>query len=359
MRRRLFPFAMVAYCIGILLACDLVYSHFVHQTERNLRVPDPRFDHGLAANFDGYEFMRRFYKVYTNSLGFKDAAVRDIPATTDRRRVLLIGDSFIEGVGLRFEETVAGLLYRMGNERSEKIEFLNASAATYSPVIYYQKIKYLLETGFRFDEVVVFVDISDVPDEATSYFCIDDDPQYREYCRVPLPRYAGPRRTVLQRNFVVIDATIRTIRQRIQSLRPMDSGEVLKRLTTSPLARWTVTNDFGTRLDPLGVEGGIKRALQNMQKLADLLASQNIKLSVAVYPWMYQLAVDDQNSRQVAIWQDFCATHCSAFIDLFPAFFAEKESDKDWQDRLFIPGDFHFSTRGHQIIFREIVRRLL
>jgi hypothetical protein len=262
-------------------------------------------------------------------------------------------------VGLRFEETVAGLLYRMGNGRSEKIEFLNASAATYSPVIYYQKIKFLIERGLRFDEVIVFVDISDVPDEATSYFCIDDDPQYRKYCRVPDPRYAGPRRTVLQRNFVVIDATIRTIRQALQSLRPTGSDEVLERLTTSPLAKWTVQDDFGTRLDPLGVEGGIKRSLQNMQKLADLLASQNIKLTVAVYPWMYQLAVDDRNSRQVAIWKGFCATHCSAFIDLFPVFFAEKESDQDWQDRLFIPGDFHFSARGNEIIFREIVRRLL
>jgi hypothetical protein len=50
----------------------------------------------------------------------------------------------------------AGMLYRAGHERSEKIEFLNAAAASYSPSIYYKKIKYLLDSGQQFDEVVVF-----------------------------------------------------------------------------------------------------------------------------------------------------------------------------------------------------------
>ncbi len=34
----------------------------------------------------------------------------------------------------------------------------------------------------RFDELVVFSDVSDVFDEATHYFCEDDDPKYPNYC---------------------------------------------------------------------------------------------------------------------------------------------------------------------------------
>jgi hypothetical protein len=48
-------------------------------------------------------------------------------------------------------------------------------------VIYYAKIKYLLERGIHLDKVIVFSDPSDVQDEATSYFCIDDDPQFLRY----------------------------------------------------------------------------------------------------------------------------------------------------------------------------------
>ena len=83
---------------------------------------------------------------------------------------------------MNFDDTFAGMLYRAGQERSEKIEFLNAGVLSYSPSIYYKKIKYLLQSGLQFDEVVLFSDTSDGMDEATSYFCIDDDPKCRAHC---------------------------------------------------------------------------------------------------------------------------------------------------------------------------------
>ena len=124
-------------------------------------------------------------KLYTNSLGFKDGKIRDVPAAGDTKRILLIGDSFTEGVGLEFEQTFAGMLYLAGQKRAEKIEFLNAGVISYSPAIYYKKIKYLLDAGLKFDEVVVFSDLSDVQDEAIAYFCIDELAEFRRYCTEP------------------------------------------------------------------------------------------------------------------------------------------------------------------------------
>ncbi len=355
MGRRLTWLLTASYCLAILLACDWLYSNLIHH-ERHYRTPDPRFDHTLTPNFDGYDRLRGYYRVRTNNLGFKDETVRDVPARSESYRVLLIGDSFTEGAGLRFEQTFAGLLYRAGRSAPRAVEFLNAGVATYSPVIYYRKIKHLIESGLRFDEVIVFSDISDVPDEATAYFCIDEDPQYRKHCSGEA-RHAGPKRTLLQHNFAVIDGTIRWAGETIRSLSTSKAGDVLDRLRVSPLAAWTTSDDF-PQLKPLGVAGGIQRSQQNMKKLADLLRRENVKLSIAVYPWMLQLATGDRDSRQVRIWREFCAQNCDAFIDLFPAFFAAKDAHADWLDRLFIPGDFHFSAESNRIIFREIARRM-
>ena len=101
------------------------------------------------------------------------------------RRILLIGDSFAEGIGLPYERTFAGLLNAAGQSRRDKVEFLDAGVASYSPSIYYKKVKYLLDRGLKFDEVVLLSDSSDVEDEATSYFCIDDDAKYHQYCTTP------------------------------------------------------------------------------------------------------------------------------------------------------------------------------
>jgi hypothetical protein len=71
-----------------------------------------------------------------------------------------------------------------------------------------------------------------------------------------------------------------------------------------------------------------------------------------------QLAHDDRDDRHVAIWREFCVKNCKAFIDLFPAFFAAKDTHADWYNRFFIYGDVHFSAEGHMLVFRELSKHL-
>ena len=366
------------YCLVLFLGFDFAYSSLTRgeETARAARIANPVYDHGLAANFDGHDVWGELrYRLVTNSLGFKDAFVRNIPLQPASRRVLLIGDSFAEGIGMNFEDSFAGLLQDAGQRRSDRIEFLNAGVASYSPSIYYRKIKYLLDSGLRFDEVVVFSDTSDVTDEATSYFCIDDDPKYRAHCSSaegsaqgmtasPKPASGAPEPAVApKKSEFLIDRFVVTNRVRISLKRSIQSllGNRRKSINTDHFRiGWVfpgldVANDYR----PLGVQGGIARSLQNMRALSDLLIARKIPLTIVVYPWAQQLAQGDRNSPQVALWRDFCAGRCKAFINLFPVFFAATEADKDWYEHLFILGDDHFSAAGNRLMFQELARHLL
>jgi hypothetical protein len=95
-----------------------------------------------------------------------------------------------------------------------------------------------------------------------------------------------------------------------------------------------------------------------MQALADLLKSHGIPLTVVVYPWPALIARYDPDNRQVAMWRDFCAKNCKAFVNLFPTFVAAGQAHDDWYERLFISGDFHFSVGGHRLVFDEMAKRL-
>ncbi len=354
-------FLIFFYCIGIFLLLDLIYSNLSSDEVReSARLHNTIYHHDLAKNFSGYEnWGGSYYRLYTNSLGFKDGSARIVPLVGDHRRVLLIGDSFTEGIGVPFDQTFAGLLYRAGLQRANKIEFLNAAVVGYSPVIYYKKIKYLLQSGLHFDEVIVFPDLSDVGDEAQRYFCIDDDPRYNYYCgletRLEPPAVVKPA-PFLARNFIVTDRIRQIIKQAIARWRhptPLSIPYPERRLD------WALPDFPREHLLPLGVEGGITRSLENMQKLADLLAEHNIPLTIAVYPWPNLLFYNDRDSRQIAIWRTFCVKNCKKFINLFPAFFSEKDAHEDWYDRLFIYGDVHFSVEGHKLMFHELAKRLL
>lgn len=360
-RRILLNSAMFLYCLALFLIFDFAYSTFTRGQEqaRAARVYDPIYDHGLAPKFDGYDIWGEArYRLITNSLGFKDASTRDVPLQSPARRILLIGDSFAEGIGLPFESTFAGLLEQAGQSRPDRVEFLDAGVASYSPSIYYKKIKHLLDLGLKFDEVVLLSDSSDVEDEASSYFCIDDDPKYRKFCTTPPGAVPEP---AIKRDFF-IDHFVVTNRLRVTIKR-----WILTKLGNKRHAiegdhnriGWTAANPDPAKYRPLGVEGGVARSLENMGKLSDLLAGRGVPLTIVVYPWAQQIAQGDRDSKQVQLWRNFCPTRCKAFIDLFPAFFAAADRDKDWYEHLYILGDDHFSAAGNRMLYEELAKQIL
>jgi hypothetical protein len=365
LRRFLLGAGLFLYCLALFLAFDFAYSLFAsgEEKQRSPRIANAVYDHGLAVNFDGYDTWGGIrYRLITDSLGFKDASVRDVPLKPTSRRILLIGDSFTEGIGMSFEDSFAGMLYRAGLERPERIEFLNAGVVSYSPSIYYRKIQYLLNRGLQFDEVVVFSDSSDVTDEATGYFCIDDDPNYRSHCTSAegsAQTEAQPPKPgdFLVDHFVVTNRVHLYVKRLIQSF----LGNQRRRLNTDhDRIAWTVAGlDVGDSYQPLGVEGGIARSLQNMRALADLLATRHIPLTIVVYPWSQQIAQGDRDSRQVAMWREFCRERCKTFINLFPVFFAAAEADSHWYEHLFIVGDDHYSAAGNRFMFQQLAKHLL
>jgi hypothetical protein len=360
-RRMLLNLALFLYCLGLYLAFDFAYSTFTRGEEqaRLARIYDPVYDHGLAPKFDGYDVWGEArYRLLTNSLGFKDSSTRDVPLKSNTRRILLIGDSFAEGIGLPFERTFAGLLQADGQARVDKVEFLDAGVASYSPSIYYRKIKSLLDRGLQFDEVVLLSDSSDVEDEAGSYFCIDDDPKYHQFCNAPA---GSVPESAIKRDFF-IDHFVVTNRVRVAIKRWIltELGNKRRAIDNDHnRIGWTTKNPDPAKYRPLGVDGGIARSLANMGKLADLLKARGIPLTIVVYPWAQQIAQGDRDSRQVHLWREFCESRCKAFIDLFPVFFAAADRDTDWYQHLYILGDDHFSAAGNRMLYEELAKRLL
>src|SRR5215204_6469869 len=99
LRRALVSTGTGLYCLGLLLAFDFAWSSLTRGEEahRPARIANPVYDHGFAANFDGFDVWGEVrYRLVTNSLGFKDASARNVEPKSPSRRVLLIGDSFVE-----------------------------------------------------------------------------------------------------------------------------------------------------------------------------------------------------------------------------------------------------------------------
>lgn len=289
-----------------------------------------------------------FYPVRTNSLGFRDAEVREVSLEAgDRHRILLLGDSFTEGVGVPWEDTLAGVL---SEELGDEVEVLNAGVSSYSPVIYYAKARHLLEdVGLEVHEVVVLVDISDIEDEAEYYMLDDEDRVVRRPDEQPCVSQnqvgvepPGPDRVEQLKVFLLnhfMSIRLAVLAKERWLTDPATSVTGLRR------ALWTVEDEPWRDYR----ERGLAEAQRNMTRLAELLAEHDIPLTLGVYPWPDQIARRDLESRQAVGWRAWAEEHEATFVDFFPEFIDDRPLSLVL-DRYFIAGDVHWNAAGHHLI---------
>src|SRR5208283_1536198 len=133
------------------------------------RVRDPVRHHATQPNCSCTEsWGANPYEIFTNSLGFRDEKVREVPLADARPRILMLGDSFTEGK-IAWRDSYVGRIAA----RYPQYDFLNGGVNSYSPSNYLNTARMVLAKGVDIDEVIVFMDLSDVNDEAAYYRDVD------------------------------------------------------------------------------------------------------------------------------------------------------------------------------------------
>ena len=348
-KKVLFCFLLVAILV-LDLSLTGIYHFFKYGTihkyadRRALGERSPIFHHTLKPNtrFSYQRWGHTRHSVFTNSLGFRDTAVRSVPLSSDKVRVLIMGDSFVYGVGLPYDKTFVSLVASGLADRN--VEVLNAGVVSYSPAIYLKKTEYLLrDVGLRFDHLVVFLDISDIHDEAAFYDTTDEGviwiggpaPAIREflYEYTTLPRNLWEAGEALYKWIADDPDTHRTEEDRRYG-------------TNEYRSLWTIDKEAYEDYGALGME----RAKKHMGRLHDLLQAHGIDMTLVVYPWPTQVMHTDLDSIQVRLWKAWAAKRSVRFVDLFPDFIQAGTDPREAISKYFIPGDIHWSEEGHRLV---------
>ena len=305
------------------------------------------------------------YEFKTNSLGFRDQEIRDVPAADSRPRILVLGDSAPEGMTSWHDSFIGRLA-----DRFPQYEFLNASVEGYSPSNYLNTERMLARKGIDFDEALVFVDISDAQDEAAFFHDTDASGSVGLASKksVKSGMYSDARLWI-NNNLLLTNDVFSYVEKTLVGLGwyHLDLGHGGNEFDLERSA-WTyraVSNSepYETGYAPLGLEGGIAKEKAKMDELYRDLEARGIPVSVVVYPWPAQLAFDKVDSRQARIWRDWCAGKCKRFVDLFPSFFAVKNACPAmqpgcWYLSHFIFGDTHYNSTGDAIVAGVIASSL-
>ena len=339
--------------------------------DKSHRIISKVYHHDLKPNVEVYETwggkLKR--KIITNSIGFRDSSKKEILENTEKTRILLIGDSFIEGSGYDYEHTFAGLLQ---NELGNNYEILNSAVESYSPSIYFKKTDFFLSQGYVFDKALVFLDLSDIYDEMFIKFddnqnIISEIPKEKQTLERKIKNkiyslgwFLRDHTLTFRIMYLISDKTEEIknyLKLKLKASKSLNKSffstsrddAIFYRMTHIDRGFWTFNED-----KYLEVSQGLAQSEKYLKKLFELLNQNKIDSYLIIYPWPAQIQYGDK--KHSPFWEKFSKSNNINLINLYDIF--KSENNREFIFDNFIYGDIHWNKKGTLKVFNEIIKRI-
>jgi len=213
-----------------------------------------------------------------------------------------------------------------------------------------------MEQGLAIDELVVLVDLSDIPNEVELYRGFEPKKstalsvlalRLHVFLKWHSYAYAAVNGFVFKETgFDNWGLNLFKLKQ--DRLTPLQQ---LQDVVRHPGGAWPERRS-------VEMEEGLRLAVQHMQQLADLCSVRGIPMSLVIYPWPRQLYKRQRENVHVRTWRAFALQNSVEFIDMFYDFLPSgSDPDKAYRE-FFINGDVHWSAEGHRIVAERLLRVL-
>ena len=363
-------FLRVVVYLVLILGADFIISNLIFKKKgfweykklNNLywRIPSNIYHHDLLPNIDviepwGFSMSKR---LITNSLGFRDFTNKQIKKIPTKERLLLIGDSAIEGAGYDYEYTLGGMLQ---NHLTDKYEVLNSAVGSYSPSIYYKKINHFINQGYQFNKAIIFLDPSDIIDELFIKWDNDnivvnqDDIKNEKFSDFLVNNF------IIFRTFLRISDATENLKNFLK-LRYKASKKYKKsffdttsedtlfyRMTHVDRSAWTFDNQIFKNYNE-----GLAKSENYLDKLVKILRENNVEINFVLYPHPSQIYYKDL--YHYPFWKAWAEKNNLNLISLYSDFNG-KDKRKIILDT-FIYGDLHWNKNGTKIVFESLINKI-
>ncbi len=322
---------------SVLLAQDETISDDVG----DLRAPDGYLHHKMREKVSVMTIWGDEMVMYhTNSLGYRDRTIKDVTLESNAsRRILILGDSFTEAVGMEYEESFCGRLDHLFGSGKSSVEILNGGVIGYSPLLEYRTLERFIESGYKADDVVLMYDVSDINDEYI-FSTVDWEAHIEETNQALINLWPTDKKPIRPRLYSLIQYHLAKLdrREKVQQkMAAIRAAHVQGSWTEEGLDEF----EWGY--------SGLASAHRNIKKIAELCRQHNIRFTLVIYPWPTQLKGSQRPSIHQTIHAEFARENDLALLDLSQVFY----NLDDWES-YFLTNDIHWNQRGHMLVAEEL-----
>lgn len=326
------PLIALWLLIDLLFGVPIVWK--LTRTEAWVRVGDPELHHAFRPMSQQTEkYGSEEKQIFINSLGAKDESCREVPPVVVGPRVALFGDSFTEGWGLSFAETVPGQLRR--RLASNGVDVVGFGISSHCPSLTRLWMKKLLREGVRWDLALLLIDPGDSFDE------IEVQPFLRgknKPTRKNLPKF-------LRLRWYEYSLSYQAWRQVRNWIHPEPCvGRDLRQALLGN--EWKVAWLDQPNHPPPWFREGLEQSARAVEEIQAIAKREGFPLGLVIYPYPKMLALEQTENAYTDYWTQFAQKQGLPLLNLTPLFTEEAKSVERVYRENFIPGDFHWNAEG-------------
>ena len=322
------------------------------------------------------QYEGNVYTISTNDLGFRYK--KNIPIDRNKTYSIVIGDSFVEGVGLNYEDTIVGLLNNDINIENN-FEFLNAGVASYSSYIYLKKIKNIIQTNndLKIKDIIVFLDKSDVSDdqfylsrpnffENTKGKFINNRKQdfYKDLKELSLWRFYT-KQTLSGKLIKILtdklEDTVSNISKRYFLAKKLNKNffhisslelKAIKSINNKPHIKNWYTGDLWEKKSKKNIDF----AVENLNQLKKFLEKKDINLKVVLYPWSFEIENKMIRERYLDYILPLLNKNKIKTFVIYDDFLTGNIYENIGNS--FLYNDIHYNSNGNKIIVNFLINNI-
>ncbi len=352
--------------IFLVIIFDLIINQIIPEnlkkrigTTKNYSLKSIKFHHETAPNINLYEFWgKKKYKVKTNQYSMRINEKENFFIDKLKENIGFVGDSFVYGSGIDYNDHFISKL------DNKNYNFLNLGYVSYSPSIYYKKIKSLIEDEkIDFKKIFIFIDHSDVQDEGIFYRENINGNIVRKW--INDNEVKSKNRKYKIKNFFKQNSFIFKLYENLFSSKiSKKSKECITKIKNGvryenyiDLDRFGYGYNFNLQ-NKDWIEDGINKIINYLNKIKKLSIENNFEIIIVNYPSALEVInnIPSNNSEHFKFLKKWTSENKIRFIDTRIDFIKENNIN-DYVNN-FILCDVHWNSNGHKIISKNIKKYL-
>ena len=365
MKKIIFSFLTFFISILFIIFVDFVISNTYLKTAQNTCDYFQEYYYELKKNCIGKKRFKKGFptvNIFTDENGLR--VKKNHKRNSDKKNILIFGDSFTYGWGLNYEDTYVAKI----EKELKNFNVYNFAVGSYSPAVHLFKLNSAIQKSIIPHKIIVFLDFTDVLDESTrwNYELGNDFPQLTYNHLEFIKKKSGL--SYKQKNFKLLTSMSyfinfhsRILRSKIDSYLSKNQIDNEVGISHSIQANFTYTSIVD--LDPRfwkenQFAKGINRIKNNIKLMQDIALKYDSEFYIVIYPWAETLVYGQKEFN----WSEYSKTLCTIgkckLIDSFDHFYKYKDENINWKNQLYFISDQHFNKLGAELLSNVVLKNI-